>query len=195
MGNLSRRPRGPSTPVAGTITFTPGVIGPQSDIEVVYRWTPIAGAGREFVAAVGAAIGDERFGGRNLLALTVPIPEAPAPRLGEENPARLADSLDVNASFGAAPGENGFTATVTGSAALALTSADLSGVAIIADMEDDRRIGVSLAEGAWTLATPSTLLPTLLSIGSFHDRGDLLLREPLGGPADWIGGAPRDFLG
>ncbi|MCX7030797.1 MAG: hypothetical protein NTU62_11855 [Spirochaetes bacterium] len=155
-------------PVAGTITFAAGVIGPQSDVEVVYRWTPVAGAGREFVAAVGAAIGDEQLGGRNLLALTLPIPDAPAPRLGEENPARLADSLDANASFGAAPDESGFAGTIAGSAALALTSADPSGVAVIADMEDDRRIGVSLSEGAWTLATPSKLLAVTLD-----DRGDL----------------------
>ncbi|OHD75173.1 MAG: hypothetical protein A2177_06640 [Spirochaetes bacterium RBG_13_68_11] len=161
-------------PVAGTITFAPGVIGPQSDVEVVYRWMPIAGTGREFTAAVGAAFGDERLGGRNLLALTLPIPETPAPRLGEENPARLADSLDANVSFGAAPGESGFAATVTGSAALALTSADLSGVAIIADMEDDRRIGISLSESAWTLATPSTLLDDPPTSVPLNIRGDLL---------------------
>lgn len=155
-------------PVLGTITFAPGVIGPQSDVEVAYRWTPFAGAGREFVAAVGAGIGDETLGGRNLLALALPIPDAPAPRLGETNRARLADSLDASASFGAAPGERGFTASVSGSAALALTSADLSGVTIVADMEDDRRVDISLSEGAWTLSTPSTLLPVALD-----DRGDL----------------------
>lgn len=154
--------------VLGTITFAPGVIGPQSDVEVVYRWALLAGAGREFVAAVGASIGDGKLGGRNLLALTLPIPDAPAPRLGEVNRARLADSLDASASFGAVPGETGFAATVSGSAALALTSTELSGVAIIADMEDDRRIGISLSEGAWTLATPSALLPLALDT-----RGDL----------------------
>jgi len=168
-------------PVAGTITFSPGVIGPQSDVEVVYRWTPVAGAGREFLAAVGASIGDEQRGGRNLLAFTLPIPDAPAPRLGEERPMRLADSLDANASFGAAPGEIGFAASVAGSAAIALTVADASGVAIIADMEDDRKIGVSLSEGAWTLAPKSTLLPVPLG-----DRGEIRYEnlwedQPLGG--------------
>jgi hypothetical protein len=168
-------------PVAGTITFAPGVVGPQSDIEVVFRWTPVAGAGREFVAAVGAAIGNEKLGGRNLLSLSLPIPDAPATRLGEEQPARLTDSLDVHASYGAAPGETGFTATVEGSGALAITTADLSGAAIVADMEDDRRIGISLSEGAWTLASASTLLPVTLGY-----RGDLLYENlweelPLGG--------------
>jgi hypothetical protein len=173
-------------PLAGTITFAPGIIGPQSDVEVVYRWTPIAGAGREFVAAVGAAVGDEQRGGRNLLALTLPIPDAPAPRLGEEKPIRLADSLDASASFGAAQGEEGFAATITGSGAIALSAADMSGVAIVADMEDDRRIGVSLSEGAWTLAPASRLLPLLASPVDLADRGDLRYEnlwedQPLGG--------------
>ena len=44
---------------------------------------------------------------RNLLSITLPIPDAPAARLGEEQPARLVDSLDVHASFGAAPAKSG----------------------------------------------------------------------------------------
>ena len=173
-------------PVAGTITFSPGVIGPQSDVEVVYRWAPVAGAGRELVAAVGAGFGDERLGGRNLLALTLPIPDAPAPRLGDEKPMRLADSLDASASFGAAPGTTGFAATLAGSAAIALTAADISGVAIVADMEDDRRIGIGLSEGAWTLAPKSALLPALAVPVPLGDRGEVRYEnlwedQPLGG--------------
>jgi hypothetical protein len=173
-------------PVAGMITFAPGVIGPQSDVEVVYRWNPFAGAGREFVAAVAAAVGEERRGARNLLALTLPIPDAPAPHLGEEKPTRLADSIDVSASFGAAPDQIGFAASVSGSGAIALSAADMSGVAIVADMEDDRRIGVSLSEGAWTLAPKSTLLPALVVPVPLGDRGEVRYEnlwedQPLGG--------------
>ena len=41
-------------------------------------------------------------------------------------------------------------------------------------MEDDLRIGISLSEGAWTLATPSTLLPLLASPVNLDDRGAVL---------------------
>ncbi len=173
-------------PAAGTITFAPGTIGPQSEVEVVYRWTPAAGAAREFVAALGAGMGDERLGGRNLALLSLPIPDAPAPRLGAERAARLADSLDVHASLGAATGEEGWHAELTGSAAVGLSVADPSGAAIVADMEDDRRIGIGLSEAAWTLCTPSTLLPLLPAPVTLVDRGEvryenLWEERPLGG--------------
>jgi hypothetical protein len=140
------------------ITFAPGTIGPQSEVEVVYRWTPAAGAAREFVAALGAGLGDERLGGRNLAMLTLPLADAPAPRLGAERMARLADSFDVHASLGAAPGEEGWYAELAGSAAIGFSVADPAGVAIVADMEDDRRVGTGLSETAWTLSTASMLL-------------------------------------
>jgi hypothetical protein len=173
-------------PASGTITFAPGAIGPQSEVEVIYRWTPVAGAAREFVAALGAGMGDERLGGRNLVLLTLPIPDAPAPRLGAERTARLADSLDVHAALGAATGEKGWHAELTGSVAAGLSVADPAGVAIVADMEDDRRIGIGLSEAAWSLSTASTLLPLLPAPVTLGDRGEVRYENlwedrPLGG--------------
>jgi hypothetical protein len=60
-------------PDSGTISFLPGTIGPESDVEVVFRSAPFAGAGQDFLAAIGARVGDERRGARNLLALELPI--------------------------------------------------------------------------------------------------------------------------
>ena len=181
-------------PASGTITFAPGTIGPQSEVEVVYRWTPAAGAAREFVAALGAGMGDERLGGRNLALLTLPIADAPAPRLGAERPARFADSLDVHAAFGAATGEEGWHAELAGSAAIGFSVADPAGVAIVADMEDDRRIGIGLSESR--VDTVHGLhAPAAPRLRDARRPGRSALREPLGGPAAGRRRAARRFVG
>ncbi|MDQ1323799.1 MAG: hypothetical protein QG587_1134, partial [Chloroflexota bacterium] len=189
-------------PAGGTITFAPGVIGPQSEVEVVYRWTPVAGAAREFVAALGAGMGDERLGGRALALLTLPVSDAPAPRLGSERTARFSDSLDVHASFGAGPGEPGWHARLAGATAIGFSVADPAGVSLVADMEDDRRTGIGLSEGAWTLSTPSTLLPLLPTPVDLGDRGEVRYENlwedrPLGGAVlhdiSWDNGGNPQF--
>lgn len=171
---------------AGTISFPSGTIGPESDVEVFYKYAPFAGAGRELLAAVGARAGDERLGARNLLTLELPIADPPAPRLGEERGARITDSLDAAAALGARPDDSGFSLELKGSAALGLAIPNPAGLAVVADMEDDRRSTVGLSDNAWMIASRSQVLPALSIPVALGDRGDLRFEnywqeQPFGG--------------
>jgi hypothetical protein len=159
---------------AGTISFAPGTVGPESDVEVTYRYAPLAGTGRGFTAALSAEAAGDRWGARNLLAMEIPVLETPAPRLGEERPGRIADSLEGSMLLGARPGETGATLLARAAGALGLEVPNPGGFTIVEDMEDDRRYAVGLSDSAWTIGSKSVLLPALPTPVNLGARGDIL---------------------
>ena len=146
---------------AGTIAFSAGAIGPESEVEVVYRYAASAGTGRQFLGAVSAEIAGESYSAHNLLSLEIPILETPAPRLGEERPGRIADSLEASLRLGARPARQDPCFWQRTAGALGLEVPNPAGVAIVEDMEEDSRYSVGLTDSAWTIASRSTLLPAL----------------------------------
>ena len=67
---------------SGMISFVEGVIGPTSDIEVTYRYTPLAGGNQELLLAAGIDYTSQWLQVRNLTTFSYPLEEAPAPYVG-----------------------------------------------------------------------------------------------------------------
>jgi hypothetical protein len=129
---------------SGVITFAEGVVGPSSDIEITYRYTPLAGGNQELLLALGLDYDLEWLQLRNLTSFNYPLEPPIAPLVGEERGSVLGNSTDVIISLGAAPEEQGLAAEVKAGAAVALSNGNPKRRAIVADMEE---IGLTSLEG------------------------------------------------
>ena len=129
---------------SGTIEFAEGVIGPTSDIEITYRYSPLLGGNQELLLALGLDYELEWLQLRNLTTITYPLESPSAPMLGEERGSVLANSTDVTISLGALPGERGWTTQLDAGAAVALSNTNSKKLAILADME---QIGLTVYSG------------------------------------------------
>ncbi|MBA7480818.1 hypothetical protein ES707_16280 [subsurface metagenome] len=129
---------------SGVITFTEGVVGPSSDIEITYRYTPLAGGNQELLLALGLDYELDWLQLRNLTTFIYPLEPPVAPPVGEERGSILGNSTDVIISLGAAPEEQGLTAEVKAGAAVALSNGNHKKLAVVADMEE---IGLRTLEG------------------------------------------------
>ncbi len=129
---------------SGVITFTEGVVGPSSDIEITYRYTPLAGGNQELLLALGLDYELEWLQLRNLTSFSYPLEPPIAPQVGEERGMVLGNSTDVTISLGAAPEEKGLAAEFRAGAAVALSNGNPKKLAIVADMEE---IGLKPLDG------------------------------------------------
>jgi hypothetical protein len=120
---------------SGTITFAEGVIGPTSDIEVFYSYSPLIGGDQELLFALGLDYQLEWLRFRNLTTVDLPLEPALAPLLGEERELSFANSTDLTISVGAAPDEQGLAADFEVGAAIALHNSNHRRLAVVADME------------------------------------------------------------
>jgi hypothetical protein len=129
---------------SGTIDFAEGVIGPTSDIEVTYRYSPLIGGNQELLLALGLDYDRQWLQLRNLTTFDYPIEQPTAPLLGQERGSVLANSTDVAISLGAPSGEQGWTAKIDAGAAVALSNSNSRKLAIVADMEE---VGLGVYSG------------------------------------------------
>ena len=157
---------------SGMLTFNPGVLGPSSEVEVTYRFTP-AGAGRSelFAAArVGYDLG--WLQAANLTTFTLPVSEPPAPQVGEERPSDLTNSTDLALRL-RDPAKQGLQGELKAGVALSLATPNSRGEAIVADMESGRRYAVSVREEGWVPGSRSGLLPAVATPVLLQTRGEL----------------------
>ena len=120
---------------SGTITFTEGVIGPTSDIEVRYRYTPITGGEQELLLALALDYRLDWLQLRNLTAFDYPLTPPAAPLLGLERGTSVTNSTELAISLGAPEGEPGFSTDLSAGAAFALGNGNHRRAAVVADME------------------------------------------------------------
>ena len=132
----------------GTIEFAEGVIGPTSDIEVTYSYSPLLGGNQELLLALGLDYELEWLKLRNLTTFSYPITPASAPLLGQERESVVANSTDVAIFLGALPGEQGWTTEIDAGAAVALSNSNSKKRAIVADME---QLGLTVYSGDVTV--------------------------------------------
>lgn len=133
---------------SGTIDFAEGVIGPTSDIEVTYRYSPLLGGNQELLLALGLDYQLEWLQLRNLTSFSFPLEPPSAPLIGEERGGVFSNSTDVAISLGALPGQEGWTTEIEAGAALALGNSNSKKRAIVADME---QIGLTVYSGNVTI--------------------------------------------
>ena len=137
---------------SGTIAFDEGVIGPTSDIEVTYRYSPLLGGNQELLLALGIDYQLEWLQLRNLTTFSYPLEPPAAPQLGDERESVLGNSTDVSMSLGALPGEQGWTARLDAGAAVAISNSNSRKRAVVADMEE---IGLTVYSGDVTTTEKS----------------------------------------
>ncbi len=156
----------------GILSFQPGALGPSSEVEVCYRYTPTGSGNGELFAAARLAYDRDWLQAANLTTYTLPVREPVAPQVGEERASNLTNSTDLTLRLDKEKG-GGLEGELRAGAALSLATANSRGQAIVADMEGGRRYEVSLRESGWTVGSRSGLLPAAgvpLGVGS---RGEL----------------------
>ena len=67
---------------SGILTFKPGVLGPSSEIEVVYRFTPVGAGDGELFAAVRLGYDRGWLQAVNLTTYALPVRQPEAPQIG-----------------------------------------------------------------------------------------------------------------
>lgn len=157
---------------SGLLRFAPGVLGPASEVEVTYRFTPGGAGESELFAALrlGADLGPLQTA--NLTTYNLPLLAPPAPLLGEEKPSSLANSTELSLRFGDAEAQ-GWQGELEAGAAVSLSTPNSRGLAVVADMESGRRYRVSVRDSGWTLGSRSQLLPAAVPAVPLQSRGEL----------------------